>query len=85
MVRDLLNPLIRLLDLTRDSHAVHATMWTLAHDGMLRSKELLALKIEDVVWHTDRATLKIHDNKNSKLPKRPQLVHLDNEGPISAL
>lgn len=81
MTNDLMRPLIKMLDGSNPAHIIFATMWTVAHDALLRHDEMCRLKVEDVEWHDAQAILTIKDPKTSK--GKSQTAKLDNDHPMS--
>lgn len=81
MTNDLMRPLIKMMDASNQAHMVFATMWTVAHDALLRHDELCNLRVEDVEWHDSQAILTIRDPKTGK--GRSQTAKLDNNHPMS--
>ena len=84
MTLALLKPLIKLLDLSLDHHVVHATSWLLAHDALLRSVELLNLRVEDVDILSSAIVLRIHRSKANQFSGKPEVITLHDDGPFSA-
>lgn len=54
--------------------AQYVTMAFLAHDGLLRAAELLALRLCDVSWRDGYVCLRIHRSRANKLSHQPERV-----------
>ena len=64
----------------------HVTMSKVAHDALLRGKELIKLRVGDLVWSSDRSKVivTVHTSKANKIGP-PEFITLGDYGPTSAV
>ena len=88
LLRDILEQLIGLMDLSVSSELLDALMYMVCHDGLLRSGELLSgLRVRDFKWNAERTcvTIRLWRTKTHRAGDAVEVIIWESECPFSAV